>query len=156
MYWPISAPITFCGQQQDSRACVKIVVENTQLCCSLFYCHSNKQHIISCHIFLGGRIHAKTIQFDEHKSTSLMRTPIWNRMMRVGNFAEFKTLSGKTAKIPSKANNFQVVFISCHTLKVLKGVSFTSILLWIINGQVIRHSTHLSWQGLTHWTVYGS
>ena len=68
MYWPISAPISFCGQQQDSRACVKIVVENTQLCCSLFYCHSNKQHKTFCHVFLYSKMHEAEYEFNEESS----------------------------------------------------------------------------------------
>ena len=119
-YCPILGPISFCGQQGMCQTCGG---KHAIALLALFYCHSNKQHIISWHIFWGGSIHAKTIQFDQHKSTSFMRTQIWNRMVRVGNFVKFKTLSWKTAKIPSKANNFQDVFISCHTLKVLKGVS---------------------------------
>ena len=62
MYWTQQSVFV------DSRACVKIVVENTQLRCSLFYCHSNKQHKIFCHVFLYSKMHEAEYEFDEESS----------------------------------------------------------------------------------------
>ena len=142
----------------DSRPCVKIVVENTQLRCLLFYCHSNKQHIISFHIFSGGWIPVKTIQFDGHKSPSLMT---WDHQFEIGWWRlailqNSKRCQEKWPKYLPRPINSKTWSYHVTLWKFLReSVSFTSILLWIINGQVIRHSTHLRWRSDTHWTVYG-